>query len=74
MPLVGGADRNGKADGDPTDLRSNRPYRASPTGLAMPMAGTMFVNANENVNRRALSQLGHGRASQPQQTLLTTRD
>eukprot|EP00965_Chrysotila_dentata_P094016 3107249-Pleurochrysis_carterae.AAC.2 len=33
MPLVGGADPNGTASGDPTDLRFNRPYRASPTGL-----------------------------------------
>eukprot|EP00965_Chrysotila_dentata_P193547 6175835-Pleurochrysis_carterae.AAC.1 len=34
MPLVGGADLNGMASGDPTDLRFNRLYRASPTGLA----------------------------------------
>eukprot|EP00965_Chrysotila_dentata_P252580 6210761-Pleurochrysis_carterae.AAC.3 len=33
MPLVGGADLNGTASGDPTDLRFNRPCRASPTGL-----------------------------------------
>eukprot|EP00965_Chrysotila_dentata_P181807 6001788-Pleurochrysis_carterae.AAC.1 len=33
MPLVGGADLNGTASGDPTDIRFNRPYRASPTGL-----------------------------------------
>eukprot|EP00965_Chrysotila_dentata_P153275 5065818-Pleurochrysis_carterae.AAC.2 len=32
MPLVGGKDLNGTASGDPTDLRFNRPYRASPTG------------------------------------------
>eukprot|EP00965_Chrysotila_dentata_P112851 3728833-Pleurochrysis_carterae.AAC.1 len=34
MPLVGGADPNGTASGDPIDLRFNRPYRASPTGLS----------------------------------------
>eukprot|EP00965_Chrysotila_dentata_P122630 4053329-Pleurochrysis_carterae.AAC.1 len=33
MPLVGGADLNGTASGDPTDLRFDRPCRASPTGL-----------------------------------------
>eukprot|EP00965_Chrysotila_dentata_P022116 732080-Pleurochrysis_carterae.AAC.1 len=33
MPLVGGADLNGTAFGDPNDLRFNHPYRASPTGL-----------------------------------------
>eukprot|EP00965_Chrysotila_dentata_P233983 6199912-Pleurochrysis_carterae.AAC.3 len=33
MPLVGGADPNGTAPGDPTDLRFDRPYMASPTGL-----------------------------------------
>eukprot|EP00965_Chrysotila_dentata_P152474 5039037-Pleurochrysis_carterae.AAC.4 len=33
MPLVGGADVNGTASGDPTDLRFDRPYRSSPTGL-----------------------------------------
>eukprot|EP00965_Chrysotila_dentata_P259811 6213688-Pleurochrysis_carterae.AAC.1 len=36
MPLVKGADLNGTASGDPTDLRFNRPYRASPTGLHLP--------------------------------------
>eukprot|EP00965_Chrysotila_dentata_P233493 6199609-Pleurochrysis_carterae.AAC.9 len=30
---MGGADLNGTASGDPTDLRFNRPYRAIPTGL-----------------------------------------
>eukprot|EP00965_Chrysotila_dentata_P034477 1147372-Pleurochrysis_carterae.AAC.1 len=35
MPLVGGADLNGAASGDPTDLRFDRPYRESPTGLLM---------------------------------------
>eukprot|EP00965_Chrysotila_dentata_P234711 6200339-Pleurochrysis_carterae.AAC.1 len=34
MPLVGGADLNGTASGDPSDLRFNHPYRASPTGLS----------------------------------------
>eukprot|EP00965_Chrysotila_dentata_P239955 6203399-Pleurochrysis_carterae.AAC.1 len=33
MPLVGGADRNGIASGDPTNLRFDRPYRASSTSL-----------------------------------------
>eukprot|EP00965_Chrysotila_dentata_P254268 6211819-Pleurochrysis_carterae.AAC.1 len=33
MPLVGGADLNGTASGDPTSLRFDRPNRASPTGL-----------------------------------------
>eukprot|EP00965_Chrysotila_dentata_P076481 2525569-Pleurochrysis_carterae.AAC.1 len=33
MSLVGGADLSGTASGDPTDLRFDRPYRASPTGL-----------------------------------------
>eukprot|EP00965_Chrysotila_dentata_P039187 1302559-Pleurochrysis_carterae.AAC.1 len=33
MQLVGGADLNGTASGDPSDLRFDRPYRASPTGL-----------------------------------------
>eukprot|EP00965_Chrysotila_dentata_P209361 6185244-Pleurochrysis_carterae.AAC.1 len=33
MPLVGGADLNGTASDDPTDLWFDRPYRASPTGL-----------------------------------------
>eukprot|EP00965_Chrysotila_dentata_P065188 2160760-Pleurochrysis_carterae.AAC.5 len=33
MPLVGGADLHGTASGDPTDLRFNRPYKASSTGL-----------------------------------------
>eukprot|EP00965_Chrysotila_dentata_P071282 2355434-Pleurochrysis_carterae.AAC.1 len=33
MSLVGGADLNGTASGDQTDLRFDRPYRASPTGL-----------------------------------------
>eukprot|EP00965_Chrysotila_dentata_P174690 5766581-Pleurochrysis_carterae.AAC.2 len=33
MPLVGGADLNGTASGDPTDLRFNRLYKASPTVL-----------------------------------------
>eukprot|EP00965_Chrysotila_dentata_P110492 3650875-Pleurochrysis_carterae.AAC.1 len=33
MSLVGGADFNGTASGDSTDLRFDRPYWASPTGL-----------------------------------------
>eukprot|EP00965_Chrysotila_dentata_P205685 6183102-Pleurochrysis_carterae.AAC.1 len=33
MSLVGGADLNGAASGDPTDLRFDRSYRASPTRL-----------------------------------------
>eukprot|EP00965_Chrysotila_dentata_P171630 5664156-Pleurochrysis_carterae.AAC.1 len=34
VPLVGDADPNGTASGDPTDLRFDRPYRAnSPIGL-----------------------------------------
>eukprot|EP00965_Chrysotila_dentata_P063060 2089022-Pleurochrysis_carterae.AAC.1 len=33
MPLMGGVDLNGTASGDPTNLRFDRPYRASPTGL-----------------------------------------
>eukprot|EP00965_Chrysotila_dentata_P054885 1822214-Pleurochrysis_carterae.AAC.3 len=35
MPLVGGADLNGTASSDSTDLRFNRPYRARPTGFKM---------------------------------------
>eukprot|EP00965_Chrysotila_dentata_P046859 1555275-Pleurochrysis_carterae.AAC.2 len=31
--LVGGADLNGTTSSDPADLRFDRPYRASPTGL-----------------------------------------
>eukprot|EP00965_Chrysotila_dentata_P257580 6212933-Pleurochrysis_carterae.AAC.2 len=42
MPLVGGADLNGTASGDPTDLRFNRSYRASPTGLHL--TGTVFAS------------------------------
>eukprot|EP00965_Chrysotila_dentata_P044778 1488414-Pleurochrysis_carterae.AAC.3 len=33
MPFVGRADLNGTASGDPTNLRFDRPCRASPTGL-----------------------------------------
>eukprot|EP00965_Chrysotila_dentata_P007583 246894-Pleurochrysis_carterae.AAC.1 len=35
----GGADLNGTASGDPTDLRFNRPNRASPTGLTLGYQG-----------------------------------
>eukprot|EP00965_Chrysotila_dentata_P239774 6203303-Pleurochrysis_carterae.AAC.4 len=35
MPLVGGADCKGTASSDPTDLRFDRRYRASPTGLCL---------------------------------------
>eukprot|EP00965_Chrysotila_dentata_P127459 4215112-Pleurochrysis_carterae.AAC.1 len=35
MPLVGDADLNGTASSDSTDLRFDRPYRASSTGLEM---------------------------------------
>eukprot|EP00965_Chrysotila_dentata_P200307 6179905-Pleurochrysis_carterae.AAC.2 len=34
MPLGTGANLNGTASDDPTGLRFDRPYRASPTGLA----------------------------------------
>eukprot|EP00965_Chrysotila_dentata_P240120 6203517-Pleurochrysis_carterae.AAC.4 len=33
MPIVEGADLTGTAFGNPIDLRFDRPYRASPTGL-----------------------------------------
>eukprot|EP00965_Chrysotila_dentata_P036409 1212411-Pleurochrysis_carterae.AAC.3 len=33
--LAGGADLNGTASGDLTDLRFNHPYRACPSGLAL---------------------------------------
>eukprot|EP00965_Chrysotila_dentata_P255847 6212359-Pleurochrysis_carterae.AAC.2 len=42
MPLVGGADPNGTASGDPTDLRSNRPYGAI----------SHFISAARNLLRR----------------------
>eukprot|EP00965_Chrysotila_dentata_P052568 1744131-Pleurochrysis_carterae.AAC.1 len=39
--LVGGADPNGTASGDPTDLRFDRPkFRARPTGLSLSSART----------------------------------
>eukprot|EP00965_Chrysotila_dentata_P160253 5292078-Pleurochrysis_carterae.AAC.2 len=41
-PLVGGADRNGTAFSDPTDLRSDHAYRASPTDLQYGLQ--VFVN------------------------------
>eukprot|EP00965_Chrysotila_dentata_P259208 6213478-Pleurochrysis_carterae.AAC.1 len=45
MPLVGGADLNGTASGDPTDLPFNHPYRASPTGLTLPAPTSVEVHA-----------------------------
>eukprot|EP00965_Chrysotila_dentata_P208273 6184607-Pleurochrysis_carterae.AAC.2 len=51
MPLVGGANLHSTASGDPADLRYNRPYRASPTGLElaesplpMPLPMVRFLN------------------------------
>eukprot|EP00965_Chrysotila_dentata_P003967 129113-Pleurochrysis_carterae.AAC.1 len=41
MPLAGGADLNGTASDDPTALRLDRPYRASPTGLQLPHDGKL---------------------------------
>eukprot|EP00965_Chrysotila_dentata_P218618 6190676-Pleurochrysis_carterae.AAC.1 len=38
MPLVGGADRNGTASGNPTYLRFNHLYRASPIGRGIYIA------------------------------------
>eukprot|EP00965_Chrysotila_dentata_P257131 6212777-Pleurochrysis_carterae.AAC.3 len=35
MPRVGGADLNGTASDETTDLGIDRPYRASPTGLLL---------------------------------------
>eukprot|EP00965_Chrysotila_dentata_P014578 483010-Pleurochrysis_carterae.AAC.1 len=54
MPLVGGADLNGNASGDPTDLWFNRPYTASPTGLLMGLVSTIILiiaDAIEDVAR-----------------------
>eukprot|EP00965_Chrysotila_dentata_P234795 6200384-Pleurochrysis_carterae.AAC.1 len=52
MPLVGGADLNGTASGDSTDLRFNRPYRASPTGLSIiiPSVATFAQKSKLQVN------------------------
>eukprot|EP00965_Chrysotila_dentata_P234496 6200211-Pleurochrysis_carterae.AAC.1 len=49
MPLVGGADLHGKASGDPTNLRFNRPYRASPTGLLKSIRMALDKNACDNM-------------------------
>eukprot|EP00965_Chrysotila_dentata_P240586 6203794-Pleurochrysis_carterae.AAC.6 len=48
MPLVGGADLNGTASNDPTDLRFNRPYRASPTGLKLASCSHELVSHTQN--------------------------
>eukprot|EP00965_Chrysotila_dentata_P210312 6185815-Pleurochrysis_carterae.AAC.1 len=39
MPLVGGNDPNSTASGDPTNLRFDRPYGASPIGLSLDWIG-----------------------------------
>eukprot|EP00965_Chrysotila_dentata_P261251 6214195-Pleurochrysis_carterae.AAC.2 len=39
-PLMGGADLNGTASGEPTDLQFDRPYRASPTGVRLQHAAS----------------------------------
>eukprot|EP00965_Chrysotila_dentata_P077352 2554145-Pleurochrysis_carterae.AAC.1 len=39
MPLAGGAHLNGTASGDQTDLRFDRPSRASPTGVSLSESG-----------------------------------
>eukprot|EP00965_Chrysotila_dentata_P007139 232741-Pleurochrysis_carterae.AAC.1 len=46
MPLVGGADLNGAASGDPTDLRFDRSYRASPTGLLLTALGFIWLESS----------------------------
>eukprot|EP00965_Chrysotila_dentata_P176290 5821199-Pleurochrysis_carterae.AAC.1 len=62
MPLVGGADLNGTASGDPTDLRFNRLYRASPTGL---MRDTLYVK-HDHTERVVCSKQLRTLLEQPQ--------
>eukprot|EP00965_Chrysotila_dentata_P036909 1228299-Pleurochrysis_carterae.AAC.1 len=52
MPLVGGADLNGTASGDPTDVRFNHPYRASPTGLIQGKVALVTDNGNRDGESR----------------------
>eukprot|EP00965_Chrysotila_dentata_P084847 2800688-Pleurochrysis_carterae.AAC.10 len=49
MPLVGGANLNGRASGDPTALRFDRPYRASLVGPPMDGQSTyLFARQNSD--------------------------
>eukprot|EP00965_Chrysotila_dentata_P254569 6211922-Pleurochrysis_carterae.AAC.2 len=56
MPLVGGADLNGTASGDPTDLRFNHPYRASPTGLHVARKRTLAQSSKSLLHLRSANE------------------
>eukprot|EP00965_Chrysotila_dentata_P193199 6175605-Pleurochrysis_carterae.AAC.2 len=56
MPLVGGADLNGTASGDPTDLRFDHPsYRTSPTGAYLLRIGPRAFRNQESQHRSSNS-------------------
>eukprot|EP00965_Chrysotila_dentata_P111296 3679945-Pleurochrysis_carterae.AAC.1 len=58
MSLVGGADLNGTASGDPTNLRSERPpYRGSPTGLSLSERASTGFTARFLAERIAATSL-----------------
>eukprot|EP00965_Chrysotila_dentata_P065731 2178006-Pleurochrysis_carterae.AAC.1 len=60
-PLVGGADLNGTAFGDPTNLRFDRLYRASPIGQSM-LGNTIGTSSTCLENNSYLSAMIAGRA------------